>query len=108
MNHVFRLTIRGKEITKLEGPKDANRSVFIKYAIDVLNIPHDEAVLLEITDETLESKVQLQHPSREKSIHNRYIVNILNRHIQNIMATYGEDALMEVLSLKYDFNKKAS
>lgn len=105
MNLTFRLKVNGTEVGKCQYNENTPKDTFIAYIRDTLNLDFDaskdtlEIIREPVTGQTLKPK------ALDKSQNNKIVDHILSRHVQNLMATYGEELFFQFLADIHNIKK---
>lgn len=99
MELIFKLVLNGKEVGRCKANNKTTKPEFERYIRDTLKVPFDLTKdTLEIIRETDISGQKYRHPARDKNNNNKFIDAILDRHLKNLIATYGEAKLFKLLA----------
>lgn len=95
---VFQLKVNGKELGMVSGKNNTSKEEFINFVKGLKPDFNEAKDILEIIKTYKELPgIVLRHKARETSKHNAYVDQIINRHIDNLVSTYGKDRLFKVL-----------
>lgn len=93
----WQLKVNGQVVGKCNGNIDTPREKFVDYVKKIQEFDESKDIL-EIEEVKAEPKpVILRHSARDKARANAYIDGIIDRHLKNIIATYGEEKLLKLL-----------
>lgn len=100
-NRTFRLHVNNQYFGEVEAPENVSHQFFVDYVTSygVLFDPSKNSI--DVEDVTPEVNTCLRHPSHETNPHHYYSDQIIDRHIKNLIATFGEDRVDRVLATKY-------
>lgn len=95
----FKLVMNGKDLGRVKANDKTTKEEFVRYVRETLKTPFDGAKdALEIIRESPPPQTQPRHPARDKSPNNKLIDQILDRHVKNLLSTYGEARLFKLLA----------
>src|SRR5271165_1129434 len=99
MDRTIQLKVNGKDLGKAQLTSTAQREHILVY-VKTLKPDFDEKRdTLEIIDLTPEATGKtLRHKARDVSPANKVVTNIVSRHFNNMIATYGEDRVLKIMS----------
>ena len=100
-DQIFQLKVNGKSFDKVR-VKEVTANLKAELIAYVKKTEHgfDETKdILEIENITPpETNKVVRHSARDKSVNNKYVDAILDRHLKNLIATYGEERLLKMLA----------
>lgn len=98
MSRIIQLNVNGEIVGKATAKPKATHDEIVAY-VKTLKPDFDEKRdTLEVIDITPEDAKTIRHKARDKNPNNKFVHNIVARHVDNMIATYGKEKVFKVLT----------